>query len=194
MDSRSFALALRYRWRAVILAAGLAVAAPAQALELEILEPASVGAPAPDFTLADTAGKPVSLSDFKGQVILLTFWSCHTDTCFTTVKVFEDLLTRLGPLGLAAPTLCEEIPPALAADNYAGLLQRCSTGQKILLDPTRGVRERYRVRQLPTTILIGPDLTVLEIVRGVPPLRNPEFHARIEELVRKTAADAAAPR
>jgi peroxiredoxin len=130
----------------------------------------------------------VRLSDFKGKVILLTFWSCHTDTCFTTVKVFEDLLARLGPLGLVAPTVCEEVPPALAADNYAGLLQRCSTGQKILIDPEREVRGRYRVRQLPTSILIGPDLKVQEIVRGVPPLRDPAFHARIEQSVRAAAA------
>ena len=134
----------------------------------------------------------MSLSDYAGKVILLTFWSCHTDTCFTTVKVFEDLLARLGPLGLVAPTVCEEIPPALAADDYAGLLQRCSTGQKILIDPKREVRGRYRVRQLPTSVLIGPDMKVLEIVSGVPPLRDPALHERIEKLVR--AAAPAAPR
>lgn len=189
MAGRTFGSALRRRWFAAALAAGLAAAAPARAQVVEIAEPISVGAVAPDFTLADTAGKDISLADFKGKVILLTFWSCHTDTCFTTVKVFEDLLARLGPLGLVAPTLCEEIPPALAADNYAGLLKRCSTGQKILVDPDRSVRGRYRIRQLPTTILIGPDLTVLEIVRGVPPLRDPAFHARIETLVRAAAAE-----
>ena len=146
---------------------------------------------APDFTLADTGGKSVSLGDFAGKVILLTFWSCHTDTCFTTVKVFEDLLARLGPLGLVAPTVCEEIPPALAADNYAGLLARCSTGQTVLVDPHREVKGLYRVRQLPTSILIGTDMKIVEIVRGVPPLRNPELHDRIEELVRAAAAASA---
>ena len=111
------------------------------AAELEVAEPVEVGATAPDFTLPDTAGAQVRLSDFAGKAILLTFWSCYTDTCFTTVKVFEELLAKLGPLGLVAPTVCEEIPPALAADNYAGLLQRCSTGQKILVDAAaRGAR------------------------------------------------------
>jgi len=100
------------------------------------------------------------------------------------VKVFEDLLTRLGPLGLVAPTVCEEIPPALAAENYAGLLKRCGTGQTILLDTQREVRGLYRVRQLPTSVLIGPDLKIVEVVRGVPPLRDPALHARIEALVR----------
>jgi len=34
-----------------------------------------VGQPAPDFTLTDTAGKPVKLSDFKGkQNVVLAFY------------------------------------------------------------------------------------------------------------------------
>jgi peroxiredoxin len=193
MGCRASASAVRCRRFAAAIALGFLAAAPAHAEEIEILAPVEVGTVAPDFTLADTAGTSVRLGDFKGKVILLTFWSCHTDTCFTTVKVFEDLLARLGPLGLVAPTVCEEIPPALAADNYAGLLQRCSTGQKILIDPQREVRGRYRVRQLPTSLLIGPDLKVLEIVRGVPPLRDPALHARIEQIVRATAAAPGPP-
>jgi peroxiredoxin len=183
--------ARRCRWLAAAAALCFLAAAPAHGAEIQIQEPVAVGVTAPDFTLADTTGKSVRLSDFKGKAILLTFWSCHTDTCFTTVKVFEDLLARLGPLGLVAPTVCEEVPPALAADNYAGLIQRCSAGQQILIDPERTVRARYRVRQLPTSILIGPDMKILEIVRGVPPLRDPEFHARIEQLVRSLSAPAA---
>ena len=168
-------------------------AAPAPAADIQIVEPAAVGSVAPDFTLADTTGRKVRLADYAGKVVLLTFWSCHTDTCFTTVKVFEDLLARLGPLGLVAPTVCEEIPPALAAENYAGLLKRCSTGQTILIDAEREVRGLYRVRQLPTSVLIGPDLKVVEIVRGVPPLRDPALHARIEALVRSVTPAAKTP-
>jgi peroxiredoxin len=45
------------------LPAGLFTAAPAQA--------AGVGQPAPDFTLTDTAGKALKLSDFRGQPVVL---------------------------------------------------------------------------------------------------------------------------
>ncbi len=190
MVRRAAVNAGRWGWRAA-LAAVLLAATPVQALDLNAADPVSAGAAAPDFTLPDTSGKPVRLGDFQGKVLLLTFWSCYTDTCFTTVKVFDELLARLGPLGLVAPTVCEEIPAALAADNYAGLLKRCSTGQLILIDPGRVVRGLYRVRQLPTSVLIGPDLRIVEIVRGIPPLRDPALHERIEKLVR--AAGAAGP-
>jgi len=184
MASRSAAPSRRFRSLSAAIAIGFLAAAPAAAADIEFVEDVAVGTVAPEFTLLDTRGKSVSLSDFAGKVTLLTFWSCYSDTCFTTVKVFEELLARLGPLGLVAPTVCEEIPPALAADNYAGLLQRCSIGQTVLIDPQREVRGRYRIRQLPTSVLIGSDMKVLEIVRGVPPLRDPDFHARIEKLVR----------
>lgn len=174
-------------WFAAVVAVGLLVAAPAPAADIESAEPIAVGTVAPEFTLPDTGGNAVKLGDYAGKVLLLTFWSCYTDTCFTTVPVFEELLARLGPLGLVAPTVCEEIPPALAADNYAGLLKRCSTGQKILIDAERRVRGLYRVRQLPTSILIGPDLKIREVVSGVRPLRDPALHARIEQLVREAA-------
>ena len=187
MDSRVGAPIGRFRWLVAAAVVGFLAAAPAPAADvevLEVLEAVAPGSAAPDFTLLDTSGKSVRLSDYSGKVTLLTFWSCYSDTCFTTVKVFEELLARLGPLGLVAPTVCEEIPPALAADNYAGLLQRCSTGQTVLIDSQREVRGRYRVRQLPTSILIGPDMKVVEIVRGVPPLRDPALHERNEKLVR----------
>ena len=41
------------------------------------------GQPAPAFTLDDLAGQPVSLSQFKGQVVLLDFWSSWCKPCIS---------------------------------------------------------------------------------------------------------------
>ena len=52
------------------LALGAAAALPALAPRWANAA-ASVGQPAPDFTLTDTAGKPVKLSQFKGKLVVL---------------------------------------------------------------------------------------------------------------------------
>lgn len=43
--------------------------------KLEKLAIVSIGASAPDFTQADTSGKPVSLKDFRGKYVLIDFWA-----------------------------------------------------------------------------------------------------------------------
>ncbi len=39
------------------------------------------GTPAPDFTLNDVEGNPVSLSDFKGRKVVLQFWASWCPDC-----------------------------------------------------------------------------------------------------------------
>ena len=41
------------------------------------------GQPAPEFTLHDLDGQPVSLSQFKGQVVLLDFWASWCEPCIS---------------------------------------------------------------------------------------------------------------
>lgn len=51
-----------------------------------------VGQPAPDFTLAGTAGENVTLSAFQGQknVLLAFFPLAFTSTCTTELRAFTD--------------------------------------------------------------------------------------------------------
>jgi protein SCO1/2 len=61
----------------------------------------SVIARAPDFTLRDTAERPVRLSDYRGRVVLLAFvFTACPGVCPLISKQMEYLQTRLKAAGL----------------------------------------------------------------------------------------------
>jgi peroxiredoxin len=141
------------------------------------------GAEFPRFVLPDADNKAVRLTDFRGKAILLSFWSCHTDTCYSSVRVIEGLLKEYAPQGLVAPTVCSEVPPALVKNNYAGLLERCGTGQIVLIDKDQALTRKLGIKEFPTTYLIDRRYTIWKVIEGVQPLMEEEFGAMVRSLV-----------
>lgn len=71
------------RINAPLSATDFAYAPPATAKNVSQPTPKllAVGTDAPDFTVADANGKPVKLSDYKGKVVVLDFWSTGCGPC-----------------------------------------------------------------------------------------------------------------
>jgi thiol-disulfide isomerase/thioredoxin len=53
-----------------------------------------------DFSFKDITGKKVSLSDFKGKVILLDFWATWCVPCKQEIPGFIELQKKYGDRGL----------------------------------------------------------------------------------------------
>ena len=73
-----------------------------------------VGDAAPDFTVVDAEFKPVKLSDFRGQTVLLAAVpSLDTPVCSLETKRFNDEAERL-PENVVVLTVSEDLPFAQA--------------------------------------------------------------------------------
>ena len=59
------------------------------------------GTPAPDFTLPDQDGKPVSLEDLKGQTTVLVFYPLDfSPVCTDQLNIYQEVLDELEASGV----------------------------------------------------------------------------------------------
>ena len=63
-------------------------------------ESALIEQPAPDFTLRNLKGNQVSLSDFRGQPVILNFWATWCSPCRVEIPHLETLYKKYKDQGL----------------------------------------------------------------------------------------------
>jgi peroxiredoxin Q/BCP len=73
------------------------------------------GDPAPEFSLPDSTGKPVSLSDFRGQSVVVYFYpAAGTPGCTKQACDFRDNLADLNDAGFDVLGISPDKPDKLA--------------------------------------------------------------------------------
>ena len=74
----------------------------------------AIGEKAPDFELLDQNGKPVKLSDFRGQkVILFAYPKAGTSGCTTQACGFRDAFPQFGDVNATVLGISPDEPDAL---------------------------------------------------------------------------------
>jgi peroxiredoxin len=98
------------------------------------------GGEAPPFTLASTAGRPVSLADNRQDVLLYFSAGAGCDSCFYQMAELEDNAATLSASGLSVvPIVVNPVEQVLAEMNRFGL------STPFLIDSDRSVSDAYGV-------------------------------------------------
>ncbi len=136
------------------------------------LEP---GAQAPDFTLPDADGSPVSLSSLRGKRVIVYFYpAAMTPGCTKEACDFRDSLSSLASSGFAVLGISPDSPAKLAKFR-----DRDGLTFPLLSDPDHSVLGAYgaygekmmygkkTVGVIRSTFVVGPDGKVEQAYYGV---------------------------
>ncbi len=113
-----------------------------------------IGKLAPAFTLNDVNGKKVTLSEYKGKVILLNFWATFCAPCRSEMPSLNNLFLAFRDEGL--------IVLAISTDDsekpVQSFIRQTAIAFPVLMDKDQVVFfDQYRVLGLPTSFIIDRD-------------------------------------
>ncbi len=146
--------------RDVVAAAGAVVVGLTMASALQAAP--SIGQAAPDFTLTDTSGKPVRLSDFKGKHVVLEWVNpgCpyvrkHYNSA--NMQGTQKEVTGKGVVWLAVNSTETASYDYMAPDKLAGwMTQQKAAPTRTLMDVEGTVGQAYGARTTPHMYIISP--------------------------------------
>jgi len=136
---------------------------------------------APDFNLPSNQGKPLKLSDFRGDVVMLNFWASWCGPCRQEMPILDDLQKRFKKVGFTVlgVNIDEDVSDA------KGLLKEISISFPVVFDSKSKVSETYQLDSMPTTVMIDRKGNKRFLHRGYKPGFEADYEKQIRLLLRE---------
>ena len=124
---------------------------PPEADETTLVE---TGQAAPDFTVGMLDGSEVTLSDLRGRVVLLTFWSAECSVCRAEMAVVQErIIDRFAD----RPFTYLPVSRGLSRETVEEFCRQNGYTFPVGLDPDRSIYGMYATRYVPRSFLIDAD-------------------------------------
>jgi len=138
--------------------------------------------PAPLFSLPKLGGGEISLADARGKLVLLHFWATWCVPCRHEMPLLHRM--EQGMNADSFRMICVNVDHG-DSDEVRQFIDQVSPQFHTLLDPEGSVRNRYAVRGLPTTYLIGRDGKIIGRMIGERDWSSPAAQAMIRALLQQ---------
>ncbi len=135
------------------------------------------GMPAPEFTLNNIEGNPISLSSLRGKYVVLDFWGTWCGWCIKGMPEMKEMYAkysqRLEVVGIACGDTEEAWKKCVAekALPWTNLLNGKDDAD---------VSAMYAVKGYPTKIILDPEGRILKTILG----ESPEFYTFVDSLMK----------
>ena len=113
----------------------------------------SAGMIAPDFNLIDAAGKSVSLSQFRGKVVLIDFWQTWCPPCVEETPYLKALQEKYKNQGLVVLGITDRLDLD-GVEKWRGFVRENGVNYAALMDEKGTVAAQYNVSGYPHKFII----------------------------------------
>ena len=138
-----------------------------------------VGLPAPEITVQRMSGKPVSLSNYRGQVVLLDIWASWCVPCKQELPMLDDIASRLHHRGVEVLAVSvdqerENVVKFLGARGHWALT--------IAHDSKGEIADRLQPDKMPTSYIIDRQGIIRYVNYGFVPSDAQTIERRLADL------------
>lgn len=144
----------------VLLVVGITVAS---SLFSERDKPPEEGDSVAAFKLESLEGGMLGTADFKGRPMVINFWGTFCPPCVEETPALQRMYEKYKSEGIVIIGVNLGEKPTVRIEQF---VDRFGVTYPILLDPELAIRDRYGVRQYPTTFFVDASGTVQEVMVG----------------------------
>jgi peroxiredoxin len=164
---------LRARWGGAALAGWLAAAGTVYAAT------ALKGQDAPDFVLKSVSGKNLRLSEYRGDVVMLSFWATWCGDCRAQLEHLGAMRDRYRDAGIELLAVSLDQSARQASEGSAG------ASYPVLHDAGGEVGRLYDVTKMPVMVLIDRGGVVREVFEGFRRGNDEQYLTEVQALLRE---------
>jgi len=128
------------------------------------------------------AAEDFSLAAYKGKVVYLDFWASWCTPCKLSFPWMNDLARSYAQKGLVVIAVNVDHDRAAAS----AFLHDTPASFPVIYDPDGKIAERFNVKDMPTSVLIGRDGTVHYVHQGFTPSQEGDYAGHVLALLAGT--------